>query len=433
MPVVGVARKGTRIVATTAGVKRRLALVGTGHRGTGMWGSELLAECGQWVEIVALCDINPLRLEAAARLIGVDVPRYTDYAAMLAEIRPDTVIVCSVDAQHDDHIVAALEAGCDVVTEKPMTITAAKTRRVLEAEARTGRRVDVAFNYRYSPTNRKIKELLLADAIGEVASVDFHWYLDTQHGADYFRRWHAFFASSGGLFVHKATHHFDLLNWHLAAEPVEVFAQAELRHYGRKGPFRGPRCAKCQYADVCDYHVDINSDPRLEALYEGPSAADGYVRDACVFREEIDIPDTMSAAIHYDNGVQVSYSLNTFMPIEGHHLAFNGRGGRIELRQYERQPWETPDHDEILLIRNFGPVERIIVPHEQGGHFGGDPVLHRMLFKPGMADPLNQRASAREGALSVLCGIAANESVRQGRSVRLAEFDVLPAGQKRVA
>ena len=59
-------------------------------------------------------------------------------------------------------------------------------------------------------------------------------------------------------------------------------------------------------------------------LYEAPSREDGYFRDGCVFREDIDIPDTMSAAILYENGVQVSYSLNTFMPIEGYQLAFNG-------------------------------------------------------------------------------------------------------------
>ena len=98
-------------------------------------------------------------------------------------------------------------------------------------------------------------------------------------------------------------------------------------------------------------------------LYEEPSREDGYFRDACVFREEIDIFDTMSAAILYENGVQVSYSLNTFMPIEGYHLAFNGTKGRVEIRQYERQAWETPDEDEILVMRNFDGVERIRVPH----------------------------------------------------------------------
>ena len=234
-----------------------------------------------------------------------------------------------------------------------MTTTAENCRRILAAEARTGRRVDVGFNYRYSPTAAKIKETILSGVIGEIASVDFHWYLDVEHGADYFRRWHALRACSGSLFVHKATHHFDLLNWYLAAEPEEVFARGELRHYGRRGPFRGPRCKICEHADICDFHFDMGADPWLDMLYEEPSREDGYFRDQCVFREEIDIPDTMTAAIRYDNGVQVAYSLNTFMPIEGHHLAFNGTRGRIEIRQYERQAWETPDADEILGREKF--------------------------------------------------------------------------------
>ena len=158
----------------------------------------------------------------------------------------------------------------------------------------------------------------------------------------------------------------------------------------------------------------MGKDPWLDMLYEAPSQEDGYFRDACVFREEIDIPDTMSASISYENGAQIVWSVNTFMPIEGYHLAFNGERGRIEIRQYERQAWDAGDADEILLARNFGEAERIRVPHQQGGHFGGDPALHRMLFAPDMADPLGQRAGAEAGALSVLTGVAAFESARRG-------------------
>jgi predicted dehydrogenase len=414
-------------VPPQASSKHRVALVGTGHRGTGMWGQELLAECGAWVDMVGLCDVNRLRLERARTFIGTAAPLFGDLGTMLRETRPDTVIVCSRDSDHDTHTVDALEAGCDVITEKPMTTSAEKCRRVMEALARTGRRLDVAFNYRYAPTSCKLKEMLLSGIIGEIASVDFHWYLDTEHGADYFRRWHADAESSGSLFVHKATHHFDLLNWYLDSEPAEVFARGALRNYGRAGPFRWVRCKNCPHTAICDYHVDIGKSERLDFLYEDPSTEDGYFRDGCVFREEIDIPDTMSATIVYENGVQIAYSLNTFMPIEGYHLAFNGRRGRIEIRQYERQPWQTPDHDEILVMVNFGPMERVIVPHERGGHFGGDVVLRRMLFEPGMADPLGQRADARAGALSVLCGVAARESVRQNRPVSIAELGGLPA------
>ena len=208
--------------------------------------------------------------------------------------------------------------------------------------------------------------MILSGVIGEIASVDFHWYLDVEHGADYFRRWHAFAAHSGSLFVHKATHHFDLLNWYLAAEPEEVFARGELRHYGRSGPFRGPRCKICEHVDICDFHIDIGRDPWLDMLYEEPSREDGYFRDECVFREEIDIPDTMTAAILYDNGVQVAYSLNTFMPIEGHHLAFNGTRGRIEIRHTSGRRGRRRTRTRFWYAK-FRPAERIIVPHGRAG------------------------------------------------------------------
>jgi predicted dehydrogenase len=399
--------------------RRRLALAGAGHRGAGTWGRDLLANFGGLVDLVGVCDKNSLRLERARAAIGTNAPAFTDVRELLAATRPDTLVVCTRDDTHADIIVAALEAGTDVITEKPMATTADGCRRILEAERRTGRRVDVAFNYRFSPTARSLKEIIGSGAIGEIVSVDFHWYLDTEHGADYFRRWHAFRACSGSLFVHKATHHFDLLNWYLQSEPAEVFARGALQNYGSAGPFRGPRCKICRYADSCDYHVDIGRDPWLDMLYEEPSREDGYVRDACVFREDIDIPDTMSAAILYESGVQVSYSLNTFMPIEGYHLAFNGKGGRIEIRQHERQPWEMPNEDEILVMRNFAPMERVRVPYEPGGHFGGDIALQRMLFAADAPDPLGQRAGARAGAVSVLCGVAAFESASSGRPVRV--------------
>jgi predicted dehydrogenase len=399
--------------------QRRVALVGTGHRGAGTWGRELLANCRQWVELVGLADTNSLRLERARTAIGTNAPTFTDAAEMLETTRPDTLIVTTRDDTHCDLIVAALEAGVDVLTEKPMATTAEMCRRILDAERRTGRRVDVGFNYRFSPTAKMIKETLLSGVVGEVTSVDFHWYLDTQHGADYFRRWHAFQACSGSLFVHKATHHFDLLNWYLAADPMEIFARGSLRHYGANGPFRGVRCKNCRYADICPFFMDIGADPWLDMLYEEPSREDGYFRDACVFREEIDIFDTMSAAILFENGVQVSYSLNACMPIEGYHLAFNGTKGRVEIRQHERQPWETPEEDEILVMRNFEGVERVRVPHAEGGHFGADVEMQKMLFGPPTPDPLGQRAGARAGALSVLTGVAATESARSGRPVAI--------------
>ncbi|SES34589.1 Predicted dehydrogenase [Tranquillimonas rosea] len=402
--------------------KTRYVLVGVGNRGTTMWGRELLEGWGDTVELVAICDLNRPRAEAARKMIGSSAPIHTDLDDCLSEHRPDLVIVCTRDDTHDDIIVKALEAGADVISEKPMTTAPDKIARIRDAEKRTGRKVDVSFNYRYAPTAAKMKQMLDDGEIGTVTSVDFHWYLDNDHGADYFRRWHAFREHSGSLFVHKATHHFDLLNWYLGSDPESVLAFGELRNYGINGPFRAERCHGCPHASECRYFFDMEADPFLWPLYGAPAEDDGYYRDACVYREEIDIPDTMVASIRYANRVLVSYSLNTYMPVEGHHIAFNGTDGRIELRQFEKQPWETEAADEIKLIRSYpNEIETIEVPHAPGGHYGGDNLMRDMIFRRGN-DPLHQRAGSRAGAMSVLTGLAALKSSDEGAEVSVASL-----------
>jgi DNA invertase Pin-like site-specific DNA recombinase len=123
-----------------------------------MWGTGLLADHGDYVDMVSLCDSNEMRAEHVRDRIAASLSFYTDFYAMMRRHRPDLVIVTTRDADHDHYIVAALEAGADVITEKPMATTVEKCRRIIDTERRTGRRVDVAFNYRYSPLAMRIKE-----------------------------------------------------------------------------------------------------------------------------------------------------------------------------------------------------------------------------------------------------------------------------------
>ena len=416
------AASGLGAAQQTKSKKTRVAIVGTGSRGSGTWGRELLKQQGDRVEIVALCDINPKRLEAARRRIGIDVATYTNLERMLAETRPNLLIVTTRDSAHHEQIIKAMEMGFDVLTEKPMTTDEIKCQAILDTQKKTGRKVTVAFNYRYVNTSQRIKELLMAGVIGKVTSIDFHWYLDVYHGADYFRRWHAYKRNSGTLFVHKATHHFDLINWYLEADPMEVTAYADLRKYGRNGKFRGTSCRACPHNKECEFYWDITKRQYMVDLYTAAESEDGYIRDGCVFREDIDIYDTMVADVKYSNGVLMSYSLNAFMPYEGYHLAFNGLDGRIEVRMYERQPWEVKREDAIRVTKNFGKSEVIVLPYAKGGHFGADPRLMEMIFNPDKPDPMKQRAGARAGAMSLLTGVAAVRSVETGKPVKIADL-----------
>jgi predicted dehydrogenase len=401
--------------ATPAG-KRRYAIVGTGVRGLGMWGRGLQQKWGDAIEFVGLCDINPKRVEIAKRSLGVSCPTFTDFDRMITEAKPDLLTVTTVDAFHSQYIVKALDRGLDVITEKPMVIDERQCRDVLDAEQRNKRKINVAFNYRFAPKHVKIKELLMAGEIGPVRSVDFHWYLDTSHGADYFRRWHRLKEKSGSLWVHKATHHFDLVNWWLGADPVRVQAFGDIKRYGKAGPFRSTNCRPCTHKAECKFYWDITRG-RGNALYTQAEDVDGYLRDGCVFREDVSSWDTMTATIKYSNDVIMSYSLNTYMPIEGYALAFNGDHGRLEIRDHERQPFPVTDETEIWLIKNFGQRTKVEIPKAEGGHGGGDDVLREQIFrKTSVADHLRVPDS-RAGAMSCLTGIAARRSCEEGRPI----------------
>lgn len=154
------------------------------------------------------------------------IPTYKahEFDRMIAETKPDIVIVTTIDRVHHRYIIRAMELGCDVISEKPMTVDEDKCQDILDAIDRTGRKLRVTFNYRYAPHNTKIRELIMDGTLGEVLSVNFEWLLNTQHGADYFRRWHRDKRNSGGLLVHKSTHHFDLMNFWLGSKPETVYA-----------------------------------------------------------------------------------------------------------------------------------------------------------------------------------------------------------------
>jgi len=412
--------------------KQRIAMVGTGHRGTSMWGIPVLKEFPDKLEFVGLCDINAGRVETAKKMLGVSCPTFTDFDKMMRETKPDRLIVTTVDGTHNEFIVKGMEYGAGIISEKPMTTDEFKCQQILDAEVKTGKKVIVTFNYRYSPHRQKLYELLRSGAIGTITSADFHWYLDVYHGADYFRRWHRLRKNSGSLLVHKASHHFDLLNWWLDSDPEEVFGYGALDFYGKNNSFRHTDCRSCPYKKECKFYWDINKDQRLVDLYVKNYGYDGYLRDGCVWREDIDIFDKMAVQIKYANKVQVSYSLTAYSPYEGYRIAFNGTKGKLEAWIKEKQPWEEDHFDEIQFTTNFGKREIIRIDNSEAGHGGGDIRLRKSVFVPGGEDPWRQAAGSRDGAMSALIGIAARNSIDTGKPIKIESLTSLKPQAKKL-
>ena len=432
---------------------KRYAIVGLGGRSS-MYVEALTNTFKEHGTLAALCDVNQTRLNYYNSRIEKDyntgpLPTFApdQFEDMIRKEKVDCVIVTSIDRTHHRYITRAMEAGCDAITEKPMTVDENKCRKILDTIERTGKKLRVTFNYRYAPRASKVKELIMQGVIGEVKSVHFEWLLNTKHGADYFRRWHRDKRNSGGLMVHKATHHFDLVNWWIDSRPVSVYGIGRLVFYGREnaeergiGRFYN-RGTGHPNATGDPFALDLSQDKQLKAMYLDAEGDDGYQRDQSVFGDGISIEDDMALTVQYESGATLSYHLTAYSPWEGFRIAFNGTMGRIEL-DVQENPYVSGaagDHNQpdIRNAKDFSlyePVRILVRPHwakpmevpvdesGEGGHGGGDVRLLRDLLVGDTDDPLKRAADHRAGTASIMTGIAANRSFETRQVVYIRDL-----------
>lgn len=435
--------------------RTRYAVVGAGGRSQ-MYVDAIAGIYSEHAELVAICEPNPARAAlAVARAVeaGVAVPstwhpdRLED---MIRAERIDRVVITARDDLHAPLIVRALDAGVDVVVEKPLTIDADSAAAIEDAVERTGGDVLLTFNYRYSPRNSALRQVIQDGLIGEVTSIDFQWMLDTKHGADYFRRWHREKHHSGGLLVHKSSHHFDLVNWWIHSTPRRVYASGGLRFYGAENAAARGLAARPDRGTHDGPHdgfdLDLREHPHLKELYLDAEGHDGYIRDRDVFGEGITIEDNLALVVDYANGATLSYSLNAHAPWEGYRVAVNGTLGRVELDVVERgavlegeglhpvlDPSAMdagrsgslrPEGERLVLQRHWETPVEIEIEGGEGGHGGGDAILLSDIFVGPGEDPLARPANWRDGVQSIAVGIAGNRSLETGLPVETADLGI---------
>jgi predicted dehydrogenase len=439
--------------------KRRYAVVGTSARAR----MYIHALAGDYPgDIVGWCDPNQVRMsyyDGVLAAVGRPPPaRYQpgEFGALLDRERPDAVIVTSPDHTHPWYAAQALAAGCDAIIEKPVATSPEGARLLAEAARAASGQVIITFNYRYSPRNSALRQVIADGAIGKVTSVHFEWVLDTVHGADYFRRWHREKAESGGLLVHKASHHFDLVNWWIDDVPTDVYARGALRFYGdlnAKERGLGERPERSHgWPGLADdpFSIDIAADDTLRRLYLEAEAEDGYIRDRDVFSPGITIEDNAAVLVSYASGAFLTYSLNAHSPWEGYRVSVNGDAGRAELEVVERgyvrsaadgsingrpaiDPMTSDEADSgglrpvgerLIVQRHWEPAYEVPIITGTGHHGGGDTLLLNAVFRPGGADPLRQQAGYPDGLRAVAVGLAANRSMVTGQAVNIRELGI---------
>lgn len=400
---------------------KKYVIAGASFRCYYMFAKNLTEKYRDKVSIEGIYDPNITRSEFFNKNVDGKIKVYASFDEMMKAVKPDAVIVTTVDSFHHEYIIKALEYGCDAISEKPMTTDEVKCKAITDAERKSGKKVYVTFNMRFTPYFVAIKELMMKKVLGRVLNVNYEHLLGKWHGADYFRRWHSNAAKSGSLLVHKSTHHLDIVNWLLDDTPQTVTALGSLHYYGRNREMYGKRCADCAHKKSCEYYYDVSADSLCSELYVKAEKNDGYMRDACPFRDGIDIYDNMSLSVRYKKGALLTYNLTTYNPYEGYKITVTGTDGRLEA--YEVWDGAGADDDcEIKLFETGGKVTKITFPKAGGAHSGGDERLLKMLFEGGIEDKLGQCASSFDGAASALIGICAKKSIETGKAVDIEQY-----------
>ena len=359
--------------------KLRIGIVGAGGRGVEVFGSLLVTELADDTRITAIADTNPHRAKVACVWLRVDAARHENADDLCHRDDVDAVIVSSPDYLHEQHALAALEAGKHVLVDKPLATTVDGCLELIDTSRRTDRLLYMGFNLRHWAVVRRLKRMIGDGLLGDVFSIQAIEHYDG--GRSYHSRWNRAMKFSGGLWLHKGSHGFDVVNYMLdPVRPVRVSCFASvfsltaerLPFERRPGVEPGPTCGACAYADACPDRVaylDPHPDSPAHRLF-GPEAAaiDGYHKDTCIYLSEKDTHDQGIAIVEFANGATASHSEYFATPLTGRRYLVEGTKGHVETQQEGRIIY-CPRWSSDVVETTLGP--------EKGGHGGADPRMVR--------------------------------------------------------
>ncbi|MBN1943894.1 MAG: Gfo/Idh/MocA family oxidoreductase [Phycisphaerae bacterium] len=370
------------------GKELRIGVIGAGGRGSLAHHAH---QPDEGARLVAAVDVKPAVLDAWQEKFGRDTFVTDDYRKLLARDDVEAVFVCSPDYLHEEHAVAALQAGKHVYLEKPMAITIAGCDRILQAAYEKKLKLYLGHNMRHMAFVQKMKELIDSGAIGEVRTGWCRHFV--AYGCDaYFKTWHADRTRSTGLLLQKAAHDIDVLHWLCGGYTVRTNAMGNLSVYNRITDRHAPD----EYGDN-SWHKE--NWPPLSQKQLNPI---------------IDVEDLSMMHMQLDNGVLCSYQQCHYTPDSWRNYTIIGTEGRIE--NFNDYPAKG---EAVVALWNqrcdykaHGDVQyRISV--DEGSHGGADPkiVAEFVRYVREGGKILTSPIAARN---SVAAGCQATESIRNG-------------------
>lgn len=409
-------------------------VLGGGARGW-TYGSYALTH-SQDLEIVAVAEPQPDRM--ARFSTAHDIPpshQFSSWEDALSRGKvADVVINCTMDRMHMDSTVAALEAGYDVLLEKPMSPVLHENVRLIQVAEDYGRHLQICHVLRYSPFFEAVRAVVQSGRLGRIVSIDHRENLVYWHMAHSYVRgnWRNL-ADAGPMILAKCCHDFDILYWILRTPVAWLSSYGSLTHFRpENAPPGAPlRCTDgCPAADDCKYFaprlyardtrgmpwdaVELrpSAEARYEALRTGP-----YGR--CVYHCDNDVVDHQSVNMELVDGTTVSLLMQGQGDEEGRTMRYDGTRatlyGRFVAGRYQ------------LTIRDHltGAEEHVpIIAKDDSGHGGGDFGIVRSFVNALNGTPDDSVTTARESLESHLLAFAAEESRLLHTTINMDEYRV---------
>lgn len=408
-----------------------LGIIGAGSRGMQSFAATFCRHHADSTRLVALADPNPVRARGGLAWLGIEADVHEGADELVARDDIDAVVVTSPDHLHAEHVVAALGRGKHVFVDKPLATTTEGCLRCIEAARRADRLLYMGFNLRHQVKVRQLHRMAREGAFGDIFSIQAIEYYNG--GRTYFSRWNRLKQNTGGLWIHKGSHDFDVIN-HLMGthRPARVACFAGLFTFKRERlPFEpdpgvepGPTCNDCAYQERCPdkYVIPPSAETASGSMFNPSTAAvDKYHKNLCMYLSDKDAHDQGFTIIEFDNGATAQHFECFATPVDGRVYVVDGTEAHAEtdrgntVRFYPR--WSR---DEV--VHNLREPE--------GGHGGADPVMIRE-FLDCVRTGRRPTASGIDGTWSVAVGVAAEKARAERRVVEISA--VLDTGSELLA
>ncbi|MFD2332859.1 Gfo/Idh/MocA family protein [Cohnella sp. GCM10020058] len=378
----------------------KIGIIGYGGRIRNV--AEELLKADPNCRITAICDIRNEEIRQSFESEGRSGVAFYETPEELARSNPDSILIGTRCSSHTDVALKIFPSGIPVFMEKPVATTYADLLRLKAGYEQYRPQVLVSFPLRGIVHIRLAKEIVDSGKIGAVEHVQA--VNNVPYGDVYFQHWYRDKVETGGLFLQKATHDFDCINYLLGLRPTDICAMTSKRVFNGSKP-AGLTCPNCSERNVCE-------DSALLKRKQGES----IIGEHCVYGEDAGNEDSGSAIIRYVNGMHVSYSQNFYVRKKAGSRSFRllGYKGTLEFDLYTSVI--------KVYMHHTNRVETYDINPGTGGHLGGDAVLAEQ-FIAMMRGERSAFSTLEDGMLSALMCLRAKESAATDRFQKIEWSD----------